>query len=36
MKVCGGGVVAWTKENDTRVTVREIWAGQDEERRGGG
>lgn len=31
-----GGVVAWTKENDTGVTVREIWAGRHEERRGGG
>lgn len=24
--------MAWTKENDTGVTVREIWAGRDEER----
>lgn len=31
-----GGVVAWTKENDTGVTVREIRAMRDEERRGGG
>lgn len=30
------GGVAWTKESDTGVTVREIWAMWDEERRGGG